>query len=372
LSMKSRVDEAPIAIFLSQDRDADGAERVLVMIANALAEKGHPVEVVLLKGKPLEVSKKVKLVNLNSRRMWSSIPKLAGYMRGARPLVFLSVIVHANVAALMARRLAMVPTKCVITVENNIARASYEAPSRLVRAAYGLSRKVYPGADGIITMSRGLADELSQFAKIPRGRITAIYNPVLTPEFYEKVQEPVDHPWFQGDCPVILGVGRLTKQKDFATLIRAFKKVIEKRPAKLVILGKGRGRSELERLSEELGIKSEVDLPGYQANPYAFMARASVFVLSSAWEGFGNVVAEALAAGAPVVSTDCPSGPAEILANGKYGHLVPVGDPDKMACAILDVLAGNGKKAPPEWLKQFDLEYVLPRYLSVMERAMSR
>jgi glycosyltransferase involved in cell wall biosynthesis len=371
MSLKPSADGAPVAFFLSQDRNADGAERVLVMIANALAERGYPVELVLLKARPLQVSRKVKLVDLNSSRMWSSLPKLVTYLWRTRPQVLLSVIVHANVVALLARELARVPTKCIIVVENNIAKATREAPSRLVRAAFALSRKLYPRADGIVAMSQGLADEVAQFAKLPSERVTAIYNPVLTPEFQEKVQEPVDHPWFGSGCPVILGVGRLTKQKDFATLIRAFKRVLERRPAKLVILGRGRGKRELEALAEELGVKSEVDLPGYLENPYAFMARASVFVLSSAWEGFGNVVAEALVAGTPVVSTDCESGPAEILAHGKYGHLVPVGDPDTMADAILDVLAGNGRKAPPEWLEQFDVEHVLPRYVSVMERAMS-
>jgi glycosyltransferase involved in cell wall biosynthesis len=141
-----------------------------------------------------------------------------------------------------------------------------------------------------------------------------------------------------GEPPVILGVGRLTVQKDFPTLIRAFARVRQKRNARLLILGEGELRSELNALVAELGLQADVALPGFVENPFVFMRHASLFVLSSAWEGFGNVLVEAMACGMPVVSTDCPSGPAEILQNGKWGRLVPVGDVQALSEALLATL----------------------------------
>src|SRR5262249_37227290 len=146
---------------------------------------------------------------------------------------------------------------------------------------------------------------------------------------------PLSHPWFApGSLPVILGVGRLTWQKDFPTLIKAFALVRSRQPARLLILGEGEKRLELETIVKELGLAADVCLPGYVDNPFAYMHRCSAFVLSSASEGLPNSLIEAMACGAPVISTDCASGTAEILENGRYGPLVPVGDVEAMATAI--------------------------------------
>jgi glycosyltransferase involved in cell wall biosynthesis len=162
-------------------------------------------------------------------------------------------------------------------------------------------------------------------------------------------------------------VGRLEQQKDFPTLIHAFAKVRQMQTAKLVILGSGREEKKLLSLVNELDLSEDVAMLGFVENPYAYMAKSAIFVLSSAWEGFGNVVAEALAAGAPVVSTNCPSGPAEILDNGKYGELVSVGDSQAMAEAILRVLLGEIKSVDSDWLEQFKLETVAQKYLDVLQ-----
>ncbi|NJK27869.1 MAG: glycosyltransferase, partial [Coleofasciculaceae cyanobacterium SM2_3_26] len=162
------------------------------------------------------------------------------------------------------------------------------------------------------------------------------------------------------------GIGRLVDQKDFATLIRAFSIVKKVRKSRLVILGTGPNKPRLEALIEELDLRDDVDLPGFVENPFKYMARASVFVMSSAWEGFGNVLVEAMAVGTPVVSTDCRSGPSEILDNGKYGALVPVGDAEAMARAILDVIAGKQKPVDPAWLDRFRLETVANQYLDLL------
>ena len=196
-----------------------------------------------------------------------------------------------------------------------------------------------------------------------------IYNPVVTPELYQKITEFSEHPWFAPNSPpVILGVGRLEMQKDFATLIRAFAKVQSQRPARLMILGEGISRPQLEALVRELGVAENVTLPGFVANPYAYMARSAVFVLSSLFEGLPTVLIEAMAAGTSVVSTDCKSGPAEILERGLYGKLVPVGDIEAMAKAIISTL---DRPVDAVLLQQkaaeFSLKKSVAQYLEVLQ-----
>jgi glycosyltransferase involved in cell wall biosynthesis len=177
--------------------------------------------------------------------------------------------------------------------------------------------------------------------------VTTIYSPVVGPDIARRAAEPVDHAWVNDTrVPLVLGAGRLSLQKDFPTLIRAFSRVRADRAAHLVILGEGHQRARLEKLVYELGLDADVSLPGRVDNPFAWMSRAAVFVLSSAWEGLPGVLIEALACGCPVVSTDCPSGPREILEDGTIGPLVPVHDDRALAAAILSVLA-----APPDRAK---------------------
>ncbi len=184
----------------------------------------------------------------------------------------------------------------------------------------------------------------------------------------KKAKEPVEHPWFEtGELPVILGVGRLMEQKDFPTLIRAFAKVLKVRPSRLVILGSGKERSRLNALVHELGLQNHVAMLAFQNNPYAYMTKAAVFALSSAWEGFGNVLVEAMAQGTPVVSTDCKHGPREILDHGKHGLLVPVGDSQAMAEAILNVLSGKFPSVTSEWLEQFTLKPTVSQYIKLLD-----
>jgi glycosyltransferase involved in cell wall biosynthesis len=194
-------------------------------------------------------------------------------------------------------------------------------------------------ADAVIAVSGAIAEDIAQHTGVARHRIRTIYNPTFTGDLVDKASAPLDHPWFERGCPpVILGVGRLAAQKDFPALLRAFAAVRGRRPARLVILGEGRLRRELMTLAHSLGIAADMDMPGYVSNPLAWMSRASVFVLSSTCEGLPGVLIEAMAAGCPVVSTDCPSGPAEILENGAYGRLVPVGDHLALAEAIAATL----------------------------------
>ena len=197
-------------------------------------------------------------------------------------------------------------------------------------------QRTYLHADAIVAVSNGVADDLANVVGLPRECVTTIYNPTVHPQLLALAQARLEHPWFAaGAPPVVLGVGRLGKSKDFPTLIKAFARLRTERPARLLILGGtdkvskwDESRDQLMALAAELGVVDDVSLPGFVANPFAYMTRAAVFVLSSQYEGFPNVLVEALACGCPVVSTDCPSGPSEILDKGKYGRLVPCRDPE--------------------------------------------
>jgi glycosyltransferase involved in cell wall biosynthesis len=203
--------------------------------------------------------------------------------------------------------------------------------------------------------------------RIPRKFIQVIYNPVITPQVRVMSQVPLEHPWFNlGEPPVILAAGHLTALKDFTTLIRAFALVREIRSARLLILGEGEERIAIEALVKQLGLEQDVSLPGFIVNPYPYMVRAPVFVLSSKWEGLPTVLIEALFCGALIVSTDCPSGPREILRDGQYGQLVPVGDSVNMAKAIENALAGKMLNPPQECWKPFELDIVMDQYINVL------
>jgi glycosyltransferase involved in cell wall biosynthesis len=230
-----------------------------------------------------------------------------------------------------------------------------------------LAKWFYPWADGIIAVSGGVADDLAQLIKIPRERIQVIYNPIVTPELFDKSKALLVHPWFKsGEPPVLLAVGRLTVQKAFDVLIRAFAQVRKDHQVRLLILGEGEERTALETMIREYDMEEDISMPGFILNPYPYMAHAAAFVLSSRWEGLPTVLVEAMALGAPIISTDCPSGPREILLDGKYGQLVPVDDPFALAAAIVKSLQTNELRPPQESWKAFELECVVDQYIHIL------
>jgi glycosyltransferase involved in cell wall biosynthesis len=215
-------------------------------------------------------------------------------------------------------------------------------------------RLTYATADAVVAVSAALADHVAAHHGLPRSAIQVIYNPAVPDDLAQRAAVPLDHPWFAPGAPaVVLGAGRLTTAKDFATLVRAFAFVRKQRDARLVILGCAKTekktvkrQAELTALARQLGIADDIALPGFTANPYAYMARAAVFALSSRQEGLPTVLIEALACGCPCVATDCPSGPSEILDQGRYGRLVPVGDAAAMADAIVQTLDAPPAREP--------------------------
>ena len=301
------------------------------------------------------------------------LPSLVRYLREARPDAVLSAEAQYNLLAIWGRRLSGIRPRVVITEHITVSHGASFGGSwgdpRLSRVL----RRAYLKADAVVTVSDGVGDDLAAYARISRERITTVYNPVVGPDLTTKARAPVDHPWLApGGPPVILAAGRLDPQKDFATLIRAFARLRARRPARLVLLGgvnptKPEYADELRALAARLGIADEVSLAGFRENPFAFMSRAAVFVLSSTYEGLGNVLIEALACGTPVVSTDCPSGPAEILDHGRFGPLVSVGDDAALAEAVLSILeAAPDRNRLRERGAMFSIERAVDHYLDLL------
>lgn len=366
--------ENRIALFLPA-LGCGGVERVMLNLAGGLAGRGFQVD--LLAGNAegefrSQAPKGVRLVDLGKRRVLATVPALVRYLRRERPSALLSAMDYTNLAALWARRVARVPTRVVVSVHGMLSREARAGEARAkrvrrVRFLPFLVRRFYPWADAIVAVSQGVADDVARVSGLPRSRIQVIYNPVITPELFARLQAPLEHPWFQASAPpVVLAAGRLAGPKDFATVLRAFAQVRRSRPARLLILGEGKQRGELEALAASLGIGEDVALPGYIENPLPYMAQAAVFVLSSYHEALGLVLVEAMAAGAPLVATDCESGPREVLEGGKRGRLAPVGNPGALAEAILDSLKQPRQAPATESLKRFELSTALDSYVRIL------
>ena len=339
--------------FLCSSLPQGAHQQVFITLANALSEQGEQVDLVAprVDADVDSLSSRVRVVDLKARatripwvsakrRRWllASTPEIARYLRTERPKTVFGGGLYNNLAALAARQWSGVDTRIVV-VEGNPLSKTIRNPGRIKIFAPSLVRRLYPRADGWVGTSSDVSQDIADLGEIRRERVVTIGNPVLTPELLARIEEPLEHPWFGPGCPpVILGVGRLAVQKDFSTLIRAFAQLRTQRSVRLLILGEGRCRQELEGLVSSLGLQDDVSLPGFVENPLSYMKHASVFALSSIYEGFGNVLVEALAARCPVVSTRCPGGPAEILDEGRYGALVPTGNPEALSDALGEAL----------------------------------
>jgi glycosyltransferase involved in cell wall biosynthesis len=326
-----------VAVFASFS-GTGGVERMLINLLRGFVDLGQPVDLVLVRAESPHLTRlpaEVNQVRLGVSHTMLAIPALARYLRERRPVALLAAKDRAGRAAVLARMLARTETRILLRLGTHLSTAMSERapPARWLR--YAPIRLLYPRIDRIVAVSNGVAADIAHLARLPRAQIDVIRNPVITPELDAQAAEPCAHPWLApGQPPVILAAGRLQRQKDFPTLIRAFARLRATRDCRLLILGEGSGRAKLEALVAELELTASVDLPGFQSNPYPFLARAGLFALSSAWEGSPNVLTEAMALGVPVVATNCPSGPSELLDGGRYGPLVEVGDVEGLAEAM--------------------------------------
>jgi len=375
-----------IALIL-ESLQSGGVQKMTLIVAAALAERGHHVDLLVLNAEgslasqipasvhvvkipagnptlarlqclladPLALPALLRPVLLTTKPSHSLryFTGIARYLADVKPDALFAATPSINVEAVLAHRFARSRARLILSERTHFSAARQGPGDRRRRGIAALIRRTYARADTIVAVSKGVASDLTGEVGVPPERVAVVYNPTITPELSAKSLQPPEHPWFaegSNGTAVILGVGRPGVQKDFPTLLRAFAKVRSRRPARLVIIGESLSKAkqeervaEMSKLAAELGVAEDFSLIGFQDNPYAFMARAQCFALSSRYEGFGNVLLEALACGCPVVSTDCPSGPAEILNNGEFGALVPVGDSDALAAAILATLA-----APPD------------------------
>jgi glycosyltransferase involved in cell wall biosynthesis len=361
----------PLAVFASFS-GSGGVERMLVNLIQGFVELGREVDLLLARAEGPHLAglpSGVKVVRLGGHHTFLTLPALARYLRHHRPRALLAAKDRAGRTALLARMIARTDTRIVLRLGTNLSAAMQGRSSIERQLRFWPIRRLYPGLDRIVAVSEGVAEDTVRIAGVPRRLVAVIRNPVITPALTRLAAEPCGHPWFQsGQPPVILGAGRLQRQKDFPTLIRAFALLRRERPARLVILGDGGGRAALGDLIAELGLAADVDMPGFQTNPFAFLAAADLFVLSSAWEGSPNVLTEAMALGTPVVATDCPSGPAELLDGGRIAPLVPVGDERRLARAMLATL---DRPPPARTLQAAVAEYnqtaSARRYLRILD-----
>ena len=316
------------------------------------------------------VSSEVRIINFNKGRILASLPSLVHYLNKDNPYVILSAMTHTNIVALLAAKIARAKTKVVVSQRNAMNQANHRF-SQLRRPFMNFLIKVcYPWSHAITTVSNGVSNDLIKLLPKEKDKIFTIYNPVLTPDIYEKMEEVVDHPWinsWEKDTKIILAAGRLNVQKDFETLIRSVALVRKQVNVKLIILGKGELQFELEKLIQSLGLINAVDLYGFVDNPFKFMKKADLFVLSSKWEGLPGVLIQAMACGTPVISTDCPHGPSEILEHGKWGSLVPIGDIQTMTNAIVKALQKNEHPNVFERANEFSEDKAVNEYLKVMD-----
>jgi glycosyltransferase involved in cell wall biosynthesis len=359
----------PSVACFTPDLTDGGAQRAVVKLSGALAARGLAVDLVLVNrvGPHLGgVDARVRVVDLAAGRVALGLGPLARYLSRERPRALVSFLTHANVAAVAARALARGDTRLALVEQNTLSAVR----SRLRRDAWlpALARLAYPRADAVIAVSEGVARDLVSRLDVPSDRVSVIPNPVVDAALLEAAAAPVNHPWFAAEeARVFLAAGRLTPQKDYPTLLRAFRMLRERKAARLMILGEGEERARLEALIGELGLTDDVALPGFVENPYARMSRAAAFVLSSRWEGLPTVLIEALACGCPVVATDCPSGPREILSDGRYGALVPVGDAAAMCDAMARALEERPRAATlREHAALYSVERAAEQYLKVL------
>ncbi|HEY6933367.1 MAG TPA: glycosyltransferase [Marmoricola sp.] len=361
---------------LTSSMDGGGAQRAIAKLAAGIAGTGREVDLVLAHARGpylAELPPQVRVVDLGVSRLAAAVLPLARYLRARRPDALLSALDYVNVVAVLARAVSRSGVPLVVSERNTLSAAVAHTRNRSTRWMPRLLRLAYPHADAVVAVSRGVAEDLESLCGLTAGSVRVLDNPVVTPELVRMREEPVEHPWLRDrTVPVVLAVGRLVPQKDFGTLLDAFGRVRRERPARLVVLGEGPMRSQLQEQCARLGITEDVSLPGFCANPYPAMAAADVFVLSSRFEGSPGALIEAMSCGTPVVATDCPSGPRELLAGGRHGRLVPVGDSTTMAAGILDALAGRVAPPPVESWRRYEQASVVDACLALLAEVRTR
>lgn len=359
-----------VALF-SPNLNGGGAERVISILASHFSIIGFQVDLIL--GKKVgpylvSIPKEVNIISFNKGKVIYCLPDLITYLNKYKPDVLISSQLHSSTVALFAYKLANVNTQVIIR-QPTMLNPSHKREAILTK----LRQRIFlwatkRWASKIVLTSQAMADEFEAISNIRKDKLTVIYNPLPIMEIKEKSQKSLVHPWFEKEQPkVILAVGRLVRVKDFETLIRAFALTKKRMDSRLIILGEGPLRKELEDLIAHLNLTEYVEMVGFTENPFIYMRHSKVFVLSSLWEGFPNSMIEAMVCGCNIVATMCQGGTQEILESGRWGDLVPVKNPDKMSEAIINALHKKDNQNE-EVINQLDVNVILNKFVSLIEK----
>jgi len=320
-----------------------GIEANTIRLATAFSKVGYDVDLIVGRAEGDYVDRvpsEINIVDFNRNKVYLTIPQLIRYMKISSPNVIISGGEAPNITLIIAKILTLgTKTKIIVSIRTHLSTELKNSKNINKKIMKYLGKILYHFADKVVAVSKGVAEDASKIFGLKKESIEVIYNPIVDESINLNMNKPVPHPWLTDEkVPVLLGVGRLVPQKNFSLLIKAFSIVRESESVKLIIIGEGPLRKDLEQEIIDLGLRGSIDLVGYQSNPYIYMKWSDVFILSSDWEGFGNVIVEAMACGLKIVSTDCNSGPSEILDNGKYGALVDTNNPKFLADAIITEL----------------------------------
>lgn len=330
---------------------------MVIDIANGLSRRGYNIDLILASNVGVYHSlldDKIRLIDLGVNRMYQAVMPLRDYLHKSGPDTLFAIQRHAVIAAWLARLVSNWDGRLIARETNSFDKVTGRNESWRDLIISTLIKKIYHYVDLVIAPSSGIAKDLELLTNVH-----VIPNPVCMPPSNMSLQR---------NKPYVLGVGSLDNQKRFDDLIKAYAKFIELNHEgyDLIILGEGEERDKLMELAAVLGIENRLEMPGFVDDPFMYMREAAVFVLSSAWEGLPNVLLQAMACGAPVVATDCKHGPREILGDGKYGELVPVGDIDAMAAAMSRQACRGRVAYPAEALAPYDYETVLDSYQEIL------
>lgn len=372
------------AAFVINDLSGGGAEKALKLLTGYLNDHGVQCRVVTLQSgnDAYELDENIEHVTLGHQWINRGPGKIVGLplqaaqlnrvLKEWQPDICVSFLPRSNVAHVMTRWFGNdLP---ILLTEQISIHDNYPGSGLVDRTMRSLVGRFHPHADGIFPSSSGVGDGLADLG-VPRDKMHVVYNAISLADIQERADGRAPDAVFDG-TPTIITVGRHAPQKDHHTLLESFAVARRRVKARLIILGQGPQRGELEILAERLGISEDVTFAGWQDNPFAWLARADLFVLSSRYEGFGNVIIEAMACGLPIISTDCPSGPAEILEDGAHGRLVPVGDVEAMAEKMIEVLSDDQLRADlsERSLRRapdFDISVIGPRYYDLLKSFIS-
>lgn len=348
-----------------------GIGRNIVNLANEFHSLGYRVHVVVdtLKGSYLDLlHDEVGIFHLKTSHIFWGLSYFSTYLFRNKPAVVITPVVRHTILALRSKFLIRSATRVYARVHSSYSEAFKSLKFWKKSRRIAQLKKYYPRCEAVFTVSKGVAEDFRKYTGISPDHLITIHNPMTTDEISTLALEDVDHPWFrEGSPPVLLGVGRLTTPKNFPLLIKAFEIVRSRINCRLVILGDGHLRDDLELCASSSPFGHDISFPGHRINPFPYMKRSAVFAMSSSWEGFGNVLVEAMATGTPVVSTDCPHGPREILDGGKYGPIVPPGDPGKLAEAIVGLfLNPTPRELLIEGSQRFNARSIATSYLEAL------